>query len=84
MKKYLFLSLIATEELNNDMKQQIGRSNNHFNTINSCIKHFARNNLIIDFEEQQRVLKKRNKEYRDKIKGKTSEILKNKENCINI
>jgi hypothetical protein len=62
--------------LKNDIKQQIGRSNNHFNTTSSCIKHFARNNLIIDFEKQKRVVKKRDQEYRDKMKEKTSELLK--------
>ncbi len=37
----------------------------------SCIKYFARNNLIIDFEKQKRIVKKRDQEYRGKMKEKT-------------
>jgi hypothetical protein len=50
----------------------------------SCIKYFARNNLIIDFEKQKRIVKKRDQEYRGKMKEKTWEVLKSKENCFNI
>jgi hypothetical protein len=49
------LIFIATEELNSKIKQQIGTNNQNFNTANACIKHFARNVIIIDNERAKKI-----------------------------
>lgn len=70
------------EEFNNEIKKQIGLNNNHFNTTNNCIKHFARNNMLLKYKRETKSIAKKSQEFRENLRKRTFNILKSNENVL--
>jgi hypothetical protein len=78
-EKILF---IAIEEMNDSIKKQICMNNNHFNTVENCLKYFSRNHLLTDFRRTKRTYTKWTQESKENKSQKVKEKIDNKNNYI--
>ncbi len=74
--------MIAVEEFNDCLKKQISMNNNHFSTLENCLKYFSRSNQIMKYNRVKRPKTKWSAESKENESLRAKQKLLNRDNYI--
>ncbi len=72
--------MTAVEEFNDCLKKQISMNNNHYSTLESCLKYFSRNNELLKYSREKRPKTKWSDESKENASLRAKEKLLNRDN----